>query len=158
MSRVIKALTICQPYASLIADGEKWVENRHVWRYKYRGPLAIHAGSGTQYLNRRELASYTTGAVIAVAELLSVVSLAAARQAVASQFVPGPALRDGIGLDHLRRLVEHEHTEGPLCLLLGSVRAIDPVPCRGYQGLWNWTVPAATRDILTHSRVPTACG
>jgi len=51
----MKALTISQPYASLIASGEKWVENRS-WPTGYRGPLAIHAGKGTQYLDRRELA------------------------------------------------------------------------------------------------------
>jgi len=50
----MKALTISQPYASLIASGEKWVENR-TWATRYRGPLAIHAGRGTQYLSRDEL-------------------------------------------------------------------------------------------------------
>lgn len=41
----MKALTISQPYASLIARGEKFVENRR-WPTPYRGPLAIHAGKG----------------------------------------------------------------------------------------------------------------
>lgn len=50
----MKALTISQPYASLIANGEKWIENRR-WETLYRGKLAIHAGKGTQYLDRDEL-------------------------------------------------------------------------------------------------------
>jgi len=50
----MKALTISQPFASLIASGSKFVENR-TWPTSYRGPLAIHAGKGTQYMTRREM-------------------------------------------------------------------------------------------------------
>ncbi|WP_317633685.1 ASCH domain-containing protein [Lysinibacillus capsici] len=39
----MKALTIKQPWATLIALGEKNFETRS-WQTKYRGPLAIHAG------------------------------------------------------------------------------------------------------------------
>lgn len=40
----MKALTIRQPWASLIAHGVKTIETRS-WRTHYRGPLAIHAGA-----------------------------------------------------------------------------------------------------------------
>ena len=60
------ALTVSQPYASMIADGAKWIENRH-WETRYRGPLAIHAGKGTQYLERKQLAEYPSG-VLAVCQ------------------------------------------------------------------------------------------
>lgn len=39
---IIKALTLCQPWASLIALGEKRVETRG-WSTTHRGPLLIHA-------------------------------------------------------------------------------------------------------------------
>jgi hypothetical protein len=39
----MKALTILQPWASLIACGEKQIETRSR-AMKYRGPIAIHAG------------------------------------------------------------------------------------------------------------------
>lgn len=39
----MKALTIRQPWASLIALGVKHIETRS-WSTRYRGPLAIHAG------------------------------------------------------------------------------------------------------------------
>lgn len=42
----MKALTIRQPWASLIAAGVKTIETRS-WSTKYRGPLAIHAGKAT---------------------------------------------------------------------------------------------------------------
>ena len=39
----MKALTLHQPWASLIAVGAKTIETRS-WSTKYRGPIAIHAG------------------------------------------------------------------------------------------------------------------
>lgn len=39
----MKALTVRQPWASLIAAGVKTIETRS-WSTEYRGPLAIHAG------------------------------------------------------------------------------------------------------------------
>lgn len=38
-----KALSIMQPWAWLIVNGHKDIENRD-WPTKYRGPVAIHAG------------------------------------------------------------------------------------------------------------------
>lgn len=40
----MKALTVQQPWAQVIASGDKLVENRS-WSTLYRGPLAIHAGA-----------------------------------------------------------------------------------------------------------------
>ena len=40
----MKALTVCQPWASLIVAGIKDVEDRS-WRTDYRGRLVIHAGN-----------------------------------------------------------------------------------------------------------------
>ena len=41
----IPALTLTQPWASLVALGVKRIETRS-WRTSYRGPLAIHAAKG----------------------------------------------------------------------------------------------------------------
>lgn len=46
----MKAITILQPFATLIASGEKHFETRS-WKTDYRGPLLIHAGKGTQYMS-----------------------------------------------------------------------------------------------------------
>lgn len=40
----MRALTLHQPWASLVALGVKTIETRS-WSTKYRGPLAIHAGT-----------------------------------------------------------------------------------------------------------------
>jgi activating signal cointegrator 1 len=44
----MKALTLLQPWASLVAAGLKTIETRS-WSTRYRGPLAIHASKGTAY-------------------------------------------------------------------------------------------------------------
>lgn len=43
--RVMKALTLTQPWASLVALGVKSIETRS-WATNYRGPIAIHAAKG----------------------------------------------------------------------------------------------------------------
>jgi activating signal cointegrator 1 len=43
----MKALTLWQPWASLIALGQKTIETR-CWQTPYRGPLAIHAAANLQ--------------------------------------------------------------------------------------------------------------
>lgn len=50
----MKALTIRQPWASLIAHGVKTIETRS-WRTHYRGPIAIHAGATADLDTPREL-------------------------------------------------------------------------------------------------------
>ena len=46
----MKALTIRQPWAWLIVEGHKKIENR-TWHASYRGPLIIHAGT---YYRKKE--------------------------------------------------------------------------------------------------------
>ena len=126
----VKALTVSQPFAALIATGEKWVENR-MWSCGYRGPLAIHAGKGTQYLTRRELARYQTGGIIAVVSMVACIHLHAIE------------VRDPLACEQLRQagidrdaFLRHEHTAGPWCWVLTQARQCRFTPCRGSQGLW----------------------
>lgn len=87
----MKALTIWQPWASLIACGAKQYETRS-WATKYRGPIAIHAAAkdpnklpllgkeAFERIVREEIragrcptwCSMPTGKVIATAELVNV--------------------------------------------------------------------------------------
>lgn len=48
----MKALTLTQPWASLVAFGLKRFETRS-WHTNYRGPLAIHAAKGLPAAARR---------------------------------------------------------------------------------------------------------
>lgn len=123
----MKALTICQPYAHLIAIGQKRVENR-TWPTRYRGPLLIHAGKSREWLDVQPCSDMDFGSVVAVADLV-----------------------DCIDFNHLFKtamwdkkypwLREHEHTNGPWCWILDNVRRLDdPIEARGAQGLFNLDV------------------
>lgn len=119
----MKAITIMQPFADLIASGMKRVENRP-WRTHYRGPIAIHAGLSRTWLRESDDdEELVFGAVIATCELVDCLSIDEARN------VPW-----------LRR---HPHTQGPWCLVLADVQRLDsPIFVRGRQSLWDWEPPA----------------
>ncbi len=126
----MKAITVSQPHASLIAGGEKWVENRESWGYGYRGTLAIHAGKGEQYLDAEALREYPTGCIVAVTTLEAVLPLELLRRRPRDT-----RIRQGLAFGDV---LDHQYTEGPVCLVLrGTVRLPAPVPCRGKQGLWE---------------------
>lgn len=120
----MKALTICQPYAHLIAIGEKRVENR-TWPTSYRGPLAIHAGKSRSWLGGYSPGpDMVFGAVVATARLLACLHI--------DQIMGGD-------LDaRFMWAKEHQHTEGPWCWVLDDVKRLPtPINYRGAQGLWD---------------------
>jgi activating signal cointegrator 1 len=115
------------------------VENR-TWGTSYRGWIAIHAGKGTQYLTAAALRERVTGAVVAVAQLLAVVDLAAIKQGAACRELYQFSI-DGRKLTEAA-VLNHRYTEGPQAWVLGGVRRfVEPVPCSGARGLWRWQVP-----------------
>lgn len=135
----MKALTICQPYAHLICLPEadprhKRVENR-TWATRYRGPIAIHAGKSRSWLDLSadksideeydiRVADMAFGAVVATANLVACLNI--------------EAIVHGRYPDKYRWLATHNHTEGPWCWVLADVKAIEPIPYTGAQGLWDF--------------------
>ncbi len=152
----MKALTICQPWAHLIAQPDGWehnifgpakrVENR-TWPTPYRGPLAIHAGKGRQHITPEDLAEFPAmafGALVAVAELVDCVQLLGEDGMQMARRVPEWAQAKWPWL------AEHMHTEGPWVWILANVRPLAvAVPCRGAQRLW--TVPAALVGMIVEN-------
>lgn len=138
----IKALTISQPFASLI--GEKWIENRR-WHTGYRGWLAIHAGKGLQYLSKEELTEYPAGCVIKVARLTACVS----KQTILHLSKATPvALIEGTRKTWLEA-VQHPHCEGPFCWILEDIVDLpEPISVNGKQGLWDWSLPSHFASLL----------
>lgn len=150
----MKAITIIQPWATLIALGEKQFETRS-WPTKHRGELAIHAGKKidreaceTEPI-RSTLAKhgYTannlpTGAVVAVA------NLAECWEVIGEADVPEPCtvvLIDSNG-GHMFGIPRYSnegrfgfYSTGRYAWELSGVRRIpEPIPAKGMQGLWNW--------------------
>jgi hypothetical protein len=50
----MKALTVKQPWASLIVEGIKNIENR-TWKTNFRGRILIHAATQSEYVGIREI-------------------------------------------------------------------------------------------------------
>jgi len=119
-----KALTICQPYAELIACGDKPIENRR-WPTSYRGPLLIHAGKSREWMDPDDEREYVFGAFVASADLVACLLIG---QAWPSRW---------------RHLQSHEHANGPWCWILENIQRLpSPIPYRGAQGLWNVPIDA----------------
>ena len=121
----MKALTIWQPWASLLASGRKKYETRS-WATSYRGPIAIHAAKRPvrQTIDAPgELDHLPTGAVVGTA-LLTRCNL------ITEEFVAKlTPMERALGDFTLGRYAWEFH---------GRVPADTPVPAKGMQGLWEW--------------------
>lgn len=135
----MKALTICEPFATLIClpddhDDAKRVENR-TWHCSYTGPLLIHAGKSKAYLSSADdydLEEYplTFGAILGIANVAGCFYCEFSSPRL--QHVPDWALR------RWPWLAGHQHVEGPHCIVLTECRRFkEPIPYKGAQGLFN---------------------
>ena len=127
----MKAITISQPYASLISNGIKFVENR-TWETKYRGEIAIHSGKGTQYMTHKQMRenSLPFGTIVAFAQVQACVRRDWPDSRLSMMLPPWCSVW---------KFLDHEHTEGPWCWIIGDVRKLDdPIPAKGALGLWWW--------------------
>jgi hypothetical protein len=128
----VRALSIHQPFASLIASGEKWVENR-TWGTAYRGPLLIHASRRSRYLTAGQRRRYPQGCVVAIAMLVDCLPLHVLRTR---------PLAECVGKRTIGTILGHTHTEGPWCWILADVRKLAvPIPYDGRQGLFEIPMP-----------------
>lgn len=121
----IPAITVCQPFARLIAIGEKWCENRK-WRTDHVGPILIHAGKSRAFMTPgASLEGLDFGVFVAGAWLQTAVHVSACK-------TPEWAKHNYAGID------QHPHVEGPYCWLLRDVVPFrDRVAYRGQQGLFE---------------------
>lgn len=136
----MRCLTVKQPYAWAIMLGEKAIENRsQAW--KYRGPVAVHAGAVYSDQGRAEVQSIlgfcptvlgsVTGAILGVVDLVDI-----------------HEGWDGCCAPWGRR-GSRAHLE------LANPRLLpEPIPCRGQLGLW--TPPEPVLAVLLANE-PTPC-
>lgn len=137
----MKALTLTQPWATLVAIGAKRIETRS-WSTNYRGPLAIHAAMGMPTYVKRLCDSepfrtalngvgatwLRRGVVIATCRLVDVLPTM-------------PASGHGtVPSDAPHEFAFGDFSPGRFMWLLENVVALpEPVPARGALGLWEWT-------------------
>ena len=153
----MKALTICQPFASLIVGGPgiyvgelKRIENR-TWRTDFRGKILIHAGKSHKWMpciyefdSRPKGMPF--GALVGTADLVDCLSLGALDSLLRNRdktYVSGLDPRDRRFAEHAQWMwcLRNMHAAGPFLWLLEKVRRFEePVPYPGAQGLFE--VPA----------------
>ena len=157
----MKALTLTQPWASLVACGEKRFETRS-WQPYHLGQVAIHAAKGMPtwvpevvegspvirgLLDEHgwSLDELPMGAMIAVARL---------EWAEPTSSVYLQDVLDRLGGQHERDLGDY----GPghwAWYLTGVHQLSKPIPALGKLGLWEWTPPpgwlAAEREEAGHA-------
>lgn len=136
----MKALTICEPFATLIClpddhDDAKRVENR-TWHMSYTGPLLIHAGKSRAWLDRcydydLDGVELTFGAILGVANVAGCFHIGDVSGPPTAK-IPDWALR------RWPWLAGHQHVEGPSCIVLTECRRFEtPIPYKGAQGLFS---------------------
>ena len=123
----MKALTIKQPWASLIVNGIKEYEFRS-WKTKYRGKIYIHAGLSTnksylKYYEKYNL-EYLNGAIIGEAEITDCIL-------IEEKFSKE--------LNNKNSLVYGNNHNGEYAWKLINVKKYDePIYIKGKLGLWNY--------------------
>lgn len=132
----MKAISLWQPWATLMALRVKLDETRH-WSTDYRGPIAIHAAKTLDLaaapdelceaaIGRFWQKDLPRGAIVAVGRLADIRRAEAVADhitranRIAGNFAPG---RFAWRIEDLRRLER-------------------PIPAVGRQGLFNWSPPA----------------
>ena len=140
----MKAMTLQQPWATLVAIGAKHYETRS-WRTEHRGPLAIHASKALPkniggicsrepfwstlrpWLDKMD---FPTGAVIAVVTLLNCLPTEQYQHKPYSDMLSKNERAFG------------DWTPGRWSWQLADMQMLpDPIPAKGALGLWEWTPP-----------------
>jgi len=154
----MKALTLTQPWASLVAVGAKRIETRS-WRTSYRGPLAIHAAKGFpgeakrfceskivqealgwQYepnwnLTAVKSKSIHVGCVIAICDLVDCKEILKDMPPCLptfyqNRYMVAPAAPE---------LYFGDYTPGRYGWLLENIKVLpEPIPAKGALSLWEW--------------------
>ncbi|WP_110955740.1 ASCH domain-containing protein [Anaerosinus massiliensis] len=161
----MKAITILEPWASLIACGAKKIETRS-WRTHYRGKIAIHAAKSLKawHMNLaweepifsalkehgyvetsaegNTCISYEgLGCVIAIADLVDCARVTCrANLKIGNQEV-GKAILENDMIVTGKELAFGDFTYNRYAWKLDNVQPITPIAAKGQQRLWNWDIP-----------------
>lgn len=124
----MKALTIKEPWASLIIEEYKKYEFRS-WKTKYRGKILIHAGCSVEKDMIKRFSDYdiniNPGYIIGHATIVDCIL-------VDEEF--NKKLRNIDPVVYGRS----NHTETYAWNLENVVKYENPIPCKGKLGLWNY--------------------
>lgn len=138
----MKALTLYQPWATLVAIEAKKIETRS-WQTNHRGSLAIHASRSKEFIElafecrfkqHLHAAGYLKDGVfdLPLGKVVAISNLTDCRQSNGLFFLPNWVLNSD-------EICFGDFSEGRFLWFLKDVLRLDPpVPARGKQGLWEW--------------------
>ena len=142
----MKAITVRQPWAILLATGKKHIETRS-WKTNYRGEILIHAGKKDplcgicmmtedakertfrclglpEVFNRFQ--KFPTGEIIGKANLVNCLRIDEVTAALLKE-------------QHPDEYAFGDFTPGRYAWVMTDLVLFDkPIPASGKQGLWNW--------------------
>lgn len=137
----MKALSLTQPWASLVACGAKQIETRS-WETLYRGPLLIHASKGFPRWARETAeeddfrnalsgllpSQLPLGALLCRVELVGCVRTTEVDKLRVAGIIP-----------KVQEITFGDYSEGRFAWGLKLVeRFTDVIPAKGALGLWNY--------------------
>ncbi len=145
----MKAITLWQPWASLLAKGPKKYETRS-WKTKHRGWIAIHAAlrfdrlvmdACARFNEELEEMGYRVGyvrpplgAVVAVAKLIH-----CGETSRSSDFIP----------DLVEVLPYGDYSPGRFIWVFSEIIPVEPaIPAIGGQSVWNWNQPGTIQLLI----------
>lgn len=126
----MKAITIKQPFASLIAAGLKEYEFR-TWKTKYRGEILIHAGKGVDKKAMKKFKhlnlEYPSGCIIAKVTLSDCIKV-------------DDELRKELSernAEIYSSIIKHTEWEG-YGFKLENIVKTEPIPAKGKLSIWEF--------------------
>lgn len=139
----MKVLTIRQPWASLIALGEKHIETRS-WKTKYRGPLLIHAGKS---INKESCMYEPIKSVfekhgynyenLPIGMIIAKCELAACQKIIENDGICG--ITDGHLLINGNEYLFGDYTPDRYAWILDNIEMLkEPIPAKGKLSLWEY--------------------
>lgn len=141
----MKALTLTQPWATLVALGAKTFETRS-WSTAYRGPLAIHAAKGFSGIGGKrgflEICAHEPFARVLEEARLAPADLplgAVVATAKLTQSAPTRSVQEYLrGAERFDELAFGDYSDGRYAFELVYIRALPtPVTATGALGLWD---------------------
>ena len=130
----MKALTLREPYATLIKNGIKTIETRS-WKTNYRGKIYIHAGiaklsreikDNKKLMSLINLDELEYGRIICSCDLVDCILMT-------DEFI------ENIKLNKRDDYITGLYSKGRYAWILKNVKVLDEsIPIKGKLGLWNF--------------------
>ncbi len=127
----MRAITLEQPFASLVSIGAKTIETRS-WSTAYRGPLAIHSAKTfipvtDSYCRSLLILAGLDCEQLPLGKIIVIARLAGCKKVIAPEIPCYP------------QLAFSNFTPGWYALELADIKPMPkPIPADGGQGLWDW--------------------